>query len=381
MSKHIFIVAGEASGDIYGAQLITHLRNIDPDIEVSCLGGDCMKEKGVNFLYNLVKEFSVMGFIPVILGIPKVMRFLEISLNSFAEKRPDLIVLIDYPGFNMYLSTHAYKRKIPCIYFITPQIWAWAPWRIKKIKKFMSKMLVIFPFEVPFYEKANVPVNYVGHPILDKLEKFHPDKDFLQNQKIDTQEKILAVLPGSRQREIEGNLSTMLWVAESLEGVDHVIIALGSNKYIDLVNEIAAKYPSIPLRIIIKDTHNVLINAHLTLVTSGTATLETALLKGPLVIFYRLPKLHYFVFKRLPFITCDFIGLPNIISGREIVPEHVFQEEKDVKILENAKNLWEEGEIREQSIKDIEEMRTKMGSPGASKRAAKEIMDFLAMES
>ncbi|BBM83680.1 lipid-A-disaccharide synthase [Candidatus Uabimicrobium amorphum] len=377
MSKHIFIVAGEASGDIYGAQLISYLREIDPQIEVSCLGGECMKEKNVHFLYNLVKEFSVMGFIPVILGIPKVMRFLEISLNWFDKKRPDLIVLIDYPGFNMYLSTHAYRRKIPCIYFITPQIWAWAPWRIKKIKKFMSKMLVIFPFEVPFYEKANVPVSYVGHPILDKLAKFKEDKEFRQKENIEKQEKILAVLPGSREREIRKNLNTMLWVAENLEGVDHVIIALGSEKYIDLVNEIASEYKSLPLRIVLRNTHNVLVNAHLALVTSGTATLETALLKGPLVIFYKLPKLHHFVFKHLPFITCDFIGLPNIISDREIVPEHVFKEEKDERILEDARNLWQEGEIRQQCIKDIEAMRAKMGTPGASKRAAKEIMDFL----
>lgn len=378
---HIFIVAGEVSGDIYGSQLISYLREIDPNIEISCLGGDLMAAQGVNFLYNLVKEFSVMGFIPVILGIPKVMQFLEIALDSFAKKQPDIVVLIDYPGFNMYLATHAHTRKIPCMYFITPQIWAWAPWRIHKIKKYMSKMLVIFPFEVPFYEKANVPVSYVGHPLLDKISKFSLNENFLSSHNITKKEKILALLPGSRRQEIEANFKTMLWVATNLENVDRIIVALGSDKYLHLIDAVLPDFPDISVQIIINDTYNVLSHAHLTLVTSGTATLETAILKGPLVIFYKLPKFHHFVYHNLPFMTCDFIGLPNIISGQQIVPEHVFCKEKDPRILKDASDLWQEGETRNKCIENIKEMRKKMGTPGASRRAAKEIMSFLNTQS
>ena len=178
MCKRVFIVSGDVSGDVYGAQLIEELRNLEPDIEISGLGGDKMASTKMIFLYNLVREFCVMGFVPVILGMPKVMRFLKITLDYIDSNPPDVVVLIDYPGFNLYLSTHIKKRKIPVVYYITPQIWAWAPGRIKKIKKFMSKMLVIFPFEVPFYQKASVDVEYVGHPLLDKIVNFKPQKGF-----------------------------------------------------------------------------------------------------------------------------------------------------------------------------------------------------------
>ncbi len=383
MGKHVFIVAGDASGDVYGAQLISALKEMDPSIEFSGLGGDQMAQTDMRMLYNLVREFSVMGFIPVILGIPKVMRFLEIILDDFDLKKPDLVVLIDYPGFNLYLATHTFTRKIPTVYYVTPQIWAWAPWRIKKIKKYIHKMLVIFPFEVPFYEKANVPVEYVGHPLLDKIAAFRPASKLVELEGLSEgeQDQVLAILPGSRRREITLNLPAMLLCAQGLQKknkVSKILLAMGSDKYLSLIESILLDFPDIEVEKVMKNTYNVLNKARMALVTSGTATLETAIFQTPLVIFYRLPKLHHWIFRRIPFLRCRFIALPNIIAGRLIVPEHIFAgENPPLDLMENAHEIWQEGERRTQCLIDLKELGAKVASPGASVNAAKAIKKFL----
>lgn len=380
MAKHIFIVAGDASGDVYGAQLVEAIRKNHPDWTFSGLGGDRMQATGMHFLYHLVREFSVMGFLPVILGMPKVMRFLEITLNYFDQNRPDIVVLIDYPGFNLYLATHTKKRNIPTVYYVTPQIWAWAPWRIKKIQRLMTKMLVIFPFEVPFYSEANVPVEYVGHPLMDRMATFTPDPAFYP----DSEKNILALLPGSRRVELEGNLPVMLWGAAQLakhSPVGPVLLALSSSKYEALVQKILAdarqKMTLPEVTVLLGKTYDILHRGHMVFVTSGTATLETALFQKAMVVFYRVPKLHKWVVEHTSFLKCKYIALPNIISERKIVPEYLLTEAEPVSILEDIYALWEDTPTRAQCLLDLAAMKQKMHRPGASENTARAICDLL----
>lgn len=382
MSKKIFIVAGDASGDVYGAQLISSLREMLPSVHIAGFGGDRMEATGMEFLYHLVKEFSVVGFLPVILGMPKVMRFLDIALDYIDAHRPDAVVLIDYPGFNLYLATHLKKRKIPIVYYVTPQIWAWASWRIHKIKRYIDKMLVIFPFEVDFYRRAGVPVEYVGHPLLDRMAHFEPDHSFFHRHRL-AEGKILAILPGSRSGEIALNLPLMLWMAEELAKKHHIAqicLPLASSKYHSLASEIIRKYRGISLpeiRLIEHDTYNTIHYSHLVLVTSGTATLETAMLGKPMMVLYRVRSYHKWIVEHTPFLQCDYFALPNIIAGSKIVPEHLVCEPRPEYLREELWGLWEDTAQRRESIQNLASLREKLERPGASARAAKAVMEFL----
>ena len=343
-----------------------------------------MAATGMVFLYNLVREFCVMGVIPVVLGMPKVMRFLEIILDYFDADPPDMVVLIDYPGFNLYLATHTRKRGIRTFFYVTPQIWAWAPWRINKIKRLIDKMLVIFPFEVPFYEKAQVPVEYVGHPLLDRMASFSPDVNFRSRHGLPEKLKILALLPGSRKSEIERNLPSMLWAASELAQKEEIVVllALSSNKYLALCNRIGEnlkKRMSIPpVKVVQGETHQIVHHAHMAMVTSGTATLETAILGKPMIVLYYIPKVHKWLVDHTSFIKCKYIALPNIISEKRIVPEHVYCELCPPKMLEEFLALWEDGEKRRQCFDDLREMARRIERPGASEKAADAILRALS---
>lgn len=381
MPKRVFIIAGEASGDVYGAQLIHALREIDPTVEVSGLGGDLMAATGMQFLYPLVREFSVMGFLPVVLGIPKVMRFLEICVDHIEAHRPDVVVLIDYPGFNMYFATYTRKRNIPTVYYVTPQIWAWAPWRIHRIKRLMSKMLVIFPFEVPFYEKAGVPVEYVGHPLLDRMSLFRPDPDFAARNGLCG--RILTLLPGSRRAIIRRNLPVMLWLASELHKQEHdftICLAQGSAKYLPLVEQIVAecRWNLPPLRIVLQDTYNAIHHAHFAIVTSGTTTLEVAMLGRPMLIIYRVPPLHKWLVDHTSFLQCKYFGLPNIVSDKEVVPERVPTNDRPSHLVPPMLSLWRDTPERNACMQALSGIRTSLQQPGASGRAARAIWQLLA---
>lgn len=383
MPKRIFIIAGEASGDVYGASLIEALQKIAPDVEIAGLGGDRMAATGMRFLYNLVREFSVMGLIPVILGIPKVMRFLEIILDDFHTHRPDLVVLIDYPGFNLYLATFTKRRKIPTVYYVTPQIWAWAPWRLKKIKRLIAKMLVIFPFEVPFYTKANIPVEYVGHPLLDRLARFQKSPRFMDDYHL-AGPKMLALLPGSRSSQIKRNFSIMLWLASHMcqkADISSVCVAIASDKYLGLIQELMAQarqqYPLPAITWILGDTYNTIVHSRLCLVTSGTATLETAMLGTPLVILYQISQLQKWLVEVSSFLKCDFFGLPNIVSGKQIVPEFLVTNQTPGHLIPKILDLWDDTATRKKCLEDLIQMRQALHEPGASQKAAQAIWQML----
>lgn len=375
--KHIFIVAGEASGDIYGAQLIQSLQKQESDIKIAAFGGDVMAATGIHLLYNLVREFSVMGFTRVVLGLPKVMHFLKIATDYLEKNRPDMVIFIDYPGFNLHLAGIAKRLGIRTVYYVTPQIWGWASWRIRKVQRRLDKMLVIFPFEVPFYQKANVPVEYVGHPLLDKIQQFHPDPDFANRYQISPDSKVLALLPGSRKHVIQNNLPVLLWTAHQLakkEKVTHLLLALALDQYLPLVQQIWEQCPYRnelpPLHIVQGQTYDVVRSARMALVTSGTATLETALLGTPLLIVYKVLKFQKWVLQHSHIMQCPYFGLPNIVSNKMIIPEFLVAESAPHYLLAPTFALWQDTPQRRQCLQDIAALHPLLGNPGASERAA-----------
>ncbi|HON44690.1 MAG TPA: lipid-A-disaccharide synthase [Planctomycetota bacterium] len=382
MKKNIFFVSGDASGDIYGAQVIQTLQQYDPNLTFSGMGGDKMQSTGMHFLYNLVREFSVMGFLAIALGMRKVLHFRKIALDYIKKERPDLIVLIDYPGFNLHLASQVKKWDIPVVYYVTPQIWAWAPWRIKKIKKYISKMLVIFPFEVSFYQKANVPVSYVGHPLLDRIATYQYNTNFKAENNIIS--PYLALLPGSRHIEIIGNFPVMLWAWSQLNKQQKqpipAILALSSEKYLPLIKKIydkrKEKYNLPELQIIQKQTYDVLKNSHFALVTSGTATLETAILQTPMLVIYRV-KFYHRLLKNL-ILQCKYFTLPNIIADKEIIPEYLVTSETPQEIISPFLALWnEDSPERKQMKENLQQLCQQLEKPGASEKVAQEIYTIL----
>lgn len=245
-------------------------------------------------------------------------------------------------------------------------------------------MLVIFPFEVPFYKNADIPVEYVGHPLLDKISLFKPDESFLKIYEMDNDKKILTLLPGSRKAEIKMNLPVMLWCAKKLQENDdniQVIIALGSDKHKERVNNIVHNMEDcLKPHIIIGKTYDCIHNSHVTLVTSGTACLETAMLGRPLVVIYRVPKFHKWIVTHTSIIQCKFFSLPNIIADREIISENLIDERQPEHVFDNVYSLWKEEHRRSACFEGLKEMKKLLKEPGASERTADAILEMLSKQ-
>jgi lipid-A-disaccharide synthase len=266
------------------------------------------------------------------------------------------------------------------VYYVTPQIWAWGTWRTRKIKRFIDKMLVIFPFEADFYRLAGVEAEYVGHPLLDRMALFHGDTEF--RSRLGLSGKTLGILPGSRRIEIAMNLPLMLWIAGQMipkADVSEICIALASEKYRNLVEEILASCGGLPkIHLVVGQTYDAILNSRLVLCASGTVTLEAAMLGAPLSILYRVKWYHKWIARHTSFLKCKFIGLPNIVAGREIVPEHLVCEREPVYLLDEIFALWEDGPRRERCLADLGELKRKLEHPGASRKAAAAILNLLA---
>ena len=378
MPKTIMIIAGEASGDLHGSSLASSLKAIDPDLRLIGMGGEKMIKAGVESYQN-IEDLSVIGLGEVLSNLGKftaVFRFLVGRLDS---EKPDCVVLIDYPEFNLRFAKEAKKRNIPVIYYISPQIWAWRKGRVKIVKKFIEKMMVIFAFEKEFYEKEAVAAEFVGHPLLDVVRPRFSREEFLKLQGLADNKKILALLPGSRQIEVIRNLPVMLKAAGIIknkfgEDVQFVIAKPKEIKgeiYAEILKDCVLK-PKI-----IEDYPYDCVNAaDLVLVASGTATLETAILEKPMLIIYKVSFLTWLVGKML--VKIPDIGLVNIVAGARIVPEFIQFDATAEKIADEAIGLISSPEkINEVKI-NLRAVKEKLGGPGASRRAARSILATLS---
>lgn len=368
-----YIIAGEASGDLHGANLIKALKVRDARAEIRCWGGDLMQAAGAHLVKHY-KEMAFMGFLEVLSNLGTIYKNIKFCKNDIAQFSPDAIIFIDYSGFNLRIAQWAKQKGFRTNYYISPQIWASREGRIEKIKRDIDAMYVILPFEKEFYEKKhNFPVHFVGHPLLDALQNRPPlnESDFRKENKLDREKRIIALLPGSRQQEVEKMLTLMLSVVKDFPNYEFVIAGAPS-----LDRDFYTPFLDNPnVGFVANRTYDLLSIAHAALVTSGTATLETALFKVPQVVCYRANWVSYQIAKRI--ITLDYISLVNLIMGKEVVRE-LIQTELTTEKLSSELSKIVTGEHRERQLQHYETLIQKLGGPGASNKAAGHIVKQIA---
>ena len=371
-----YIIAGEASGDLHASNLMQALLDKDPDADFRFWGGDLMASVG-GTLVKHYRDLAFMGFWEVITNLKTIFENIKFCKHDIAEFNPDALIFIDYPGFNMRIAKWAKTEGIATHYYISPQIWAWKENRISSIKRDIDHMYVILPFEKGFYEeKHNFKVHFVGHPLLDQIEKRKEIsfEDFKTKHQLD-EKPIIALLPGSRQQEISKMLSVMLSIVKDYPDYQFIIAGAPSQEeefYNSAVSDLGK--PNSDVKFIQNDTYNLLSKSHAALVTSGTATLETALFNVPEVVCYKGSFISYWIAKQI--VKLDFISLVNLIMNREVVTELIQNEftSKHLK-LELDKILDPSG--REKMLKDYEALKIKLGGTGASQKTADLIFDSL----
>lgn len=364
----IFFVAGERSGDIHGASLIRALRTAAPSVQCEGLGGQLMAEAGMGLRFDLAGQ-AIMGFSEVITHILPLRRLLLETVAHVGATRPDAVVLIDYPGFNIRLAKAAHRQGIPVIYYISPQVWAWKKSRIHVLARYVDKMLVIFPFEESIYRAVGMDCVYVGHPLLDHVA----EREEAERREGDL---VIGVLPGSREQEIARLLGPMIGVAERIRAVYPHARFLTPCVNEARATQVKAWVKDFPLEVQVSRMAEVLSRARFCLVASGTATLETALFNVPMVIMYKVGFVNYWLARWL-IQGVRHIGIVNILAGREIVPEYIQQNAAPETILPKALELIADTPARAQMLADFAEVRSILGEQGASERAAGEILTFL----
>jgi lipid-A-disaccharide synthase len=362
-----YIISGEASGDLHGSNLVKALLKHDPEAIIRAWGGDKMKEAGAEIIKHY-KDLAFMGFMEVLLNIKTILNNIRFCKKDILQFQPDTIIFIDYPGFNLRIAKWAHEQNFKTIYYISPQLWAWHASRAKQIKKHIDKMLVILPFEKDFYKKWDYDVEFVGHPLMDAIDQQKKDEKFIQENQLKGK-PIIALLPGSRKQEITRILPVMAGIAEHFPDFQFVVSGLSQ---VDEMLYQPAKDKH--LEIVFDQTYDLLQHAHAALVTSGTATLETALFEVPQVVCYKGGAISYFIGRKL--VDVPFISLVNLVMEEEVVKE-LIQDELNEKNLENELSKVLEGENRKTCIEKYKQLKSKLGGPGASNRTAEAIVKYL----
>lgn len=364
-----YIIAGEASGDLHASNLMREIKKKDTAAEFRFWGGDLMQAQGGTMVKHY-RELAFMGFAEVIMNLNTILKNIKSCKKDIAQWQPDKLILVDYPGFNFRIMPFAKKLGIEIIYYISPQIWAWKTGRVHKIKKYVDKMLVILPFEKDFYASYDFDVDFVGHPLLDAIaQRELPDKNHFKNTWGLDNRPIIALLPGSRKQEIRVKLPIMLSVVKDFPEYQFVIAgAPGQEKnfYQDFLNA--------SVKWVDNQTYDLLQISHAALVTSGTATLETALLNVPEVVCYKGNPLSYEIGKRLVK-NIEYISLVNLIMDKKVVTE-LIQHDLNYKNLKQELQAILHGEKREKMTENYTLLREKLGGVGASERAAAEIVNL-----
>jgi len=370
------MVAGEVSGDLHGAHLMEAILRIDPKVQFFGVGGERLERMGMKLLYPS-QSLSVVGITEVLFKIRSILRALRGLKQSLDQERPDLIILIDFPDFNLRLAKIAHRKGIPALYYISPQVWAWRPKRVKLIAQWVRKMVVLFPFEVPLYEAAGVDVEWVGHPLLDIVKPTLSKEAAFQRFGLDPKRKTIALLPGSRMHEVKRLLPPLLATAHLLakEIPDlQFVIPLASGIHQRLLSA-WMKNIFLPVKVVEGGTYEVMNLAELLIAASGTATLEAAILGKPMVIVYKVSFFSYWIGRAL--IQVDHIGLVNLVAGREIVPELIQKDVNPERIVEEALRILRDPTLRRRMSESMAGVRQSLGEPGAAERAAGIVMSLL----
>lgn len=371
-----YVIAGEASGDLHGSNLLKALKLEDAEADFRVWGGDLMQAAGGD-LRKHYRELAFMGFVEVIKNLRTILKNIEFCKLDITDYRPDALILVDYPGFNLRIAKWAKEQGLKVIYYISPQLWAWHASRVHDIKKTVDKMLVILPFEAAFYQKYDYQVNFVGHPLLDVIENYNVSTDFLQKNNL-SNKPIIALLPGSRKQEISRMLEVMLSVIPDFTDYQFVIAGAPSQpkEFYDVIIKESKFAKSVGF--VQNQTYDLLSHAKAALVTSGTATLETALFNVPEVVCYKGGAMSYAIAKRLVGKRIKFIALVNLIVDRLLV-EELIQHELNTQNLRQALQVILEPQKAAEIKKGYVELREKLGNVGASERAAKLIIQHLRL--
>lgn len=357
-----YLIAGEASGDMHGANLMKELKQMDADVQFRFCGGEKMSGVGGERFYHY-KEHNYMGFYEVAKHLRKIMNYLKIVKEDIKAYQPDILILIDYPGFNLRIAEFAKGAGFPVHYYISPQLWAWKEGRIKKVKAYIDQLYCIIPFEKEFYAKHDYQVNYVGNPLLDEIEHFEPEPI----PEIDPSKKVIALLPGSREMELNNMLELMLSVVDQFPDLQPIIAGVPS-----LGKETYDKYTKGKVPVVYGRTYDLLQASHVAIVASGTATLETALFNVPQVVCYKSSKVTYLLAKTFVEGKIDYISLVNLILNRQSIPEIIQHELTKERLIDELNEIYK-GPARDKQLQDYEELRGLLGKGGASKKVAEGI--------
>src|SRR5690554_1233801 len=374
-----YIVAGEASGDLHASNLMKSLKRLDINAEFRFFGGDLMKSVG-GTLVKHYRELAFMGIIPVILNSRTILKNLTLCKKDIEQYNPDVVILVDYPGFNLNIAKYVKTNlKTPVHYYISPKVWAWKEYRVKSFKKYVDEMLCILPFEVDFYKKHDYKVHYVGNPTVDAIaaraNKEETFEQFIERNGLESR-PVIALLAGSRKQEIENNLPAMLRAVRGFSDGYQFIVAGAPGIDPAFYEAFTTSFPE--AEVLFGQTYEILSQADAALVTSGTATLETALLNVPQVVCYRMamPRLTYWAFKHI--LHTPYISLVNLIRGHEVVKELFAKFFTEENIRTELQQLLHVKRYREIMLDNYEEVRRLLGSPGASDRAASIIYNTMS---
>ena len=375
-TKNILIVAGEASGDLHAAVLVKQIKMLQPQWRFFGLGGEKLQEQGVQICYNIV-ELAVVGLFEVLKNLKKFQKIFQGLLAQVEAKQPALAILVDYPGFNLRLAKELKKRNIPVIYYISPQVWAWGGERIKLIKKCVARMIVFFKFEEDLYKKENIPVSFVGHPLLDIVKPSLSKEDLLHKLNIPSRRYAIALLPGSREKEVKNILPIMLdtakILAEDLPEIQFFLLRSPTVKE-DVFKRILSRY-KLPLYLLNNLTYDGIAASDFALVASGTATLETAILLTPMAILYKVSFLSWLYLRMI--IKVPYIGMVNIIAQERVVPEFIQYEARAPKIASYIKYILTNPKELNRIKGILSSVTQKLGEKQASIRAAEVIASHL----
>lgn len=367
-----YIVAGEASGDLHAANLLKQLKQLDVSAQFRGWGGDLMEAQGCELVKHY-RDLAFMGFIEVLMNIRTIKRNLKLCKQDVLEYKPDALILVDYPGFNLRIAEFAREHGIKVHYYISPQVWAWKQSRVKKIKRDVDRLYCVLPFEKDFYKKHNYDVSYVGHPLLDAIGNRREEQNVeeLRSELGLDQRPVISLLPGSRKQEITTMLPIMLSVIEFFPNHQFVIAGAPSQ-----TKEFYQNLAGDSVKFVSNRTYDLLMVSEAALVTSGTATLETALFNVPEVVCYKGSWVSYQIAKRL--VKIEYISLVNLILDKPAVKELIQGELNTTQLTEELQGIIEGGEKRTAMLKDYSELQEKLGGGGASANVAQEIFNAIS---
>ena len=366
-----YIIAGEASGDLHGSNLIKELKNLDSKAAFRCWGGDLMEKQG-GVLARHYRDLAFMGFTEVVMNLGKILSNLKFCKKDIQEFHPDVVILIDYPGFNLRIAEYVKSLGTKVFYYISPQVWAWKESRVKIIKRCVDRMFVILPFEKVFYKKHHFEVDFTGHPLLDAMSEKDAGENKFRTLNNFSEKPILAILPGSRQQEIKTMLPVMIRACRRFEDFECIVAGAPSVSE-EFYRSCLTDFPGI--RVVFGQTYGLLRNAHSAVVTSGTATLETALFDVPEIVCYKGGTVSYHIARSM--VKVKYISLVNLIMDREIVPE-LIQRNFNANNLANELKKIISGERREIMKRDYSQLKNKLGGAGASAKTAELMMKYLS---